>query len=100
MIETEADLAKLTARQREVLIAIVRQLSKEKATRFSQIAETTANIDAEALLQAVAVVREALSKLENSSVPCISPALATLAEEWRALTPSEKAKRKSTNHSG
>jgi FixJ family two-component response regulator len=100
MIETEADLAKLTARQREVLTAIVRQLSKEKATRFSQIAETTANIDAEALLQAVAVVREALSKLESSSVSSISPALATLAEEWRALTPSEKAKRKSTNHSG
>ena len=93
MIKTEADLAKLTVRQREVLVALVRNLSKEKATRFSQIAETTANIDAEALLQAVAVVREALSKLESSSAPSISP------EEWRPLPPNEKAERKSTNHS-
>lgn len=93
MIKTEADLAKLTVRQREVLVALVRNLSKERATRFSQIAEATANIDAEALLQAVAVVREALSKLESSSAPSISP------EEWRPLPPNEKAERKSTNHS-
>ena len=48
MIKTEAALAKLTARQREVLIAVVRQLSKDKVARFSQIAEDTTNIDAEA----------------------------------------------------
>jgi len=86
-----------------VLIAVVRQLSKEKVTRFSQIAEATANIDAETLLQAFAIVQEALSKLESSTAPSISPALASLAEEWQALTPNEKTKRhapgKSTNHS-
>lgn len=49
MVKTEADLAKLTARQREVLTAVVRQLSKDKVARFSQIAEDTANIDAAAL---------------------------------------------------
>ncbi|MFO1100094.1 MAG: hypothetical protein U1E81_17945 [Xanthobacteraceae bacterium] len=36
MIKTEADLAKLTVRQREVLVALVRNLSKEKAGRFYQ----------------------------------------------------------------
>lgn len=103
MIKTQADLAKLTVRQREVLVALVRNLSREKATRSSQIAEATASIDAEALLQAYTIVQEALSKLESSTAPSISPALATLAEEWQALTPNEKAKRhmpgKSTNHS-
>ena len=90
MIKTEAALAKVTARQREVLIAVVRQLSKDKVARFSQIAEDTANIDAEALLQAYATVQEALStgKLDCS----ISPTLASLAEEWQALSSSNKAK--------
>ena len=73
MIKTEADLAKLTARQREVLVAVVRKLSKEKATRFSQIAEATASIDAEALLQAFAVVQEALSNLESPASPPLPP---------------------------
>ena len=89
MIKTEADLAKLTARQREVLTAIARQLSKEKVSQLLQIAETTANIDAEAPLQAFATVQEALSKLESSTAPSISPTLASLAEEWQALTPNE-----------
>ena len=92
MIKTEADLAKLTARQREVLIAVVRQLSKDKVARFSQIAEDTTNIDAEALLQAYATVQEALSKLESSTASSISPTLASLAEEWQALSSSNKAK--------
>jgi len=101
MIKTEADLAKLTARQCEVLIAVVRQLSKDKVARFSQIAEDTANIDAEALLQAYATVQEALSKLESSTAPSISPTLASLAEEWQALSPNEKSQNKNleNNHS-
>ena len=101
MIKTEADLAKLTARQCEVLIAVVRQLSKDKVARFSQIAEDTANIDAEALLQAYATVQEALSKLESSTAPSIRPTLASLAEEWQALSPNEKPQNKNleNNHS-
>ena len=93
MIKTEADLAKLTARQREVLEAIARQLSKDKVSLFLDIAEAATNIDAEALLQAYATVQEVLSKLESSSAPSISPALASLAKEWQALHHSEK-----TNH--
>ena len=73
MIKTEADLAKLTARQREVLTAIARQLSKAEISQFLDLAEATANIDAEALLQAYATVQEALSKLETSTAPSISP---------------------------
>ncbi len=69
MIKTEADLAKLTARQREVLVALVRNLSKEKATRSSQIAKATTNIDAVALLQVYTIVQEALSRLESSTSP-------------------------------
>ena len=87
MIKTEADLAKLTARQREVLMAVVRQLSKDKVARLSQLA----GVDAEALLQAYAIVQETLSK----SAPSISPALASLAEEWQELAPDEKAKKPS-----
>ena len=83
MIKTEADLAKLTPRQREVLTAIARQLSKDKVARFSQIAEDTTNIDAEALLQAYATVQEALSKLESSTASSISPTLASLASASR-----------------
>ena len=60
MIKTEADLAKLTARQREVLTAIARQLSKDKVSQFLHVAEATTNIDAEALLGAYATVQEAL----------------------------------------
>ncbi|MFO1100169.1 MAG: hypothetical protein U1E81_18375 [Xanthobacteraceae bacterium] len=56
MIKTEADLAKLTARQREVLTAVVRQLSKDQVARFSQIAEAKTNIDAAALLRAYTIV--------------------------------------------
>jgi hypothetical protein len=95
MIKTEADLAKLTARQREVLTAIARQLSKEKVSQLLQIAEATANIDAEALLQAYATVQEALSKLESSTTPSISPTLASLAEEWQALLLNEKTTKQS-----
>ena len=94
MVKTQADLAKLTARQREVLTAVVRQLSKDKVARFSQIAEDTANIDAAALFRAYATVQEALSKLESSTAPSISPALASLAQEWQALNRNEKT----TNH--
>ena len=89
MIKIEADLAKLTARQSEVLTAVVRQLSKDEISQFLHLAEATANIDAEALLQAYATVQEALSKLESSTAPSISPTLASLAEEWQALTPNE-----------
>ena len=73
MIKTEADFVKLTARQREVLAAIARQLSRDKISQFLHIAEAAANIDAEALLQAYATVQEALSKLETSTAPSISP---------------------------
>ena len=56
MIKIEADLAKLTARQSEVLTAVVRQLSKDKISQFLHLAEATAHIDAEALRQAYATV--------------------------------------------
>ena len=72
MVKTEADLAKLTARQREVLTAVVRQLSKDKISQFLHLGVATANIDAEALLQAYATVQEALSKLESSTAPSIT----------------------------
>ena len=90
MIKTEADLAKLTPRQREVLTAIARQLSKEKASQFLDIAEAIPNIDAVALLRAYTAVQEMLSKLESSSAPSISPTLASLAEEWQTLLLNEK----------
>jgi len=90
MIKTEADLAKLTARQREVLTAIARQLSKDKVSQFLHVAEATTNIDAEALLQAYATVQEALLKLESSTAQSISPTLAWLAEQWQALTLNDK----------
>ena len=98
MIKTEADLAKLTARQRKVLEAIARQLSKDKVSQFLDIAEAATNIDAEALLQAYATVQEVLSKLESSSALSISPALASLAKEWQALPHSEKTKEPGQPH--
>ncbi len=91
MIKTEADLAKLTARQREVLTAIVRQLSKEKASQFMDIAEAITDIDAVTLLRAYTTVQEVLSKLESSSASSISPTLASLAEEWQTLLLSRVA---------
>ena len=103
MIKTEADLAKLTARQRKVLTAIARQLSKAEISQFLDLAEATANIDAEALLQAYATVQETLS-MGSSTAPSISPTLASLAEEWQALTPDEKTTKHEPeephNHSG
>jgi len=39
MIKTEADLAKLSHRQREVLTALARQLSKDKVAQLSRTAE-------------------------------------------------------------
>lgn len=90
MIKTKADLAKLTARQREVLTAVVRQVSKERASQFLDIAEATTKIDAVALLRAYTAVQEVLSILESSSAPSISPTLASLAEEWQTLLLNEK----------
>ena len=54
MIKTEADLARLTHRQREVLTALARRLSNNEVARLLHIAEATPNIDAEALLRAFA----------------------------------------------
>jgi DNA-binding CsgD family transcriptional regulator len=42
---TEADLAKLTHRQREVLTALARQLSSDEVARLLHIAEATLKID-------------------------------------------------------
>lgn len=67
MIKTEADLAKLTDRQREVLMALVRQMSKAEIARFSHIAERTTNFDAAALLHACATAQEVHSRLESST---------------------------------
>ena len=70
MIETEADLAKLTDRQREVLSAVARRLSSNEVTRLLHSDDVvTSNIDAEALLQAYATVKEVLSRLESSVPP-------------------------------
>ena len=102
MIKTEADLAKLTARQREVLVAIARQLSKEKVYQFSQIAEATANIDAEKLIQVYVTVQAVLSR-DSSTAPSISPALASLVEEWQATLnkqTNEKEPGEPHNHDG
>ena len=71
MIETKADLAKLTHRQREVLTALARRLSNNELPRFLHIAETTMNIDSEALLQAYATAQEALSRSESSTTELI-----------------------------
>jgi DNA-binding NarL/FixJ family response regulator len=79
MIKTEADLAKLTYRQREVLIALARRLSNDEVARLLHIAEATTNIDSEALLQAYATAQEVLSRPESSTTQ--SPALASLAGE-------------------
>ena len=57
MIKIEADLAKLTARQREVLVALAWQLSKAEVAQLSHIAEGTTNFDAAALLHTVEVLR-------------------------------------------
>jgi N-acetylmuramic acid 6-phosphate (MurNAc-6-P) etherase len=95
MIKTKADLAKLTARQREVLTAIARQVSKEKASQFLDVAEATTKIDAVALLRAYTAVQEVLSILESSSAPSISPTLASLAEEWQTLLLNEKNTKRS-----
>ena len=51
-----------SARQREVLTAIARQLSKDKVSQFLHVAEATTNIDAEALLQRLRYRARALSK--------------------------------------
>lgn len=67
MIKTEADLAKLTPRQREVLMALVRQLSKAEVGRLSRIAEGTTNFDAAALLHAYAITKRVYSEPENST---------------------------------
>ena len=90
MIKTEADLAKLTHRQREVLTAVARQLSNNEVARLSHIAAATTNIDAEALLQAYATIQEVFSSLESSTAQSVSPALAPLAREWSALIANEK----------
>ena len=46
---TEADLAKLTHRQREVLTALARQLSSDEVARLLNIAEATLKIDMAAI---------------------------------------------------
>jgi hypothetical protein len=81
MIKTEADLAKLTHRQREVLTLLTRQLSNNEVARLSHVAEAITNIDAQALLQAYATVQEVLSRLENATAQSVSPPLAPLARE-------------------
>ena len=68
MIKTEADFVKLTARQREVLAAIARQLSRDKISQFLHIAEAAANIDAEALLQAYATSASATAGGNPTSI--------------------------------
>ena len=40
-MHTEVDLTKLTPRQREVLTALVRRLSKNEAARLLQVVEAT-----------------------------------------------------------
>jgi len=67
MIKTEADLDKLTPRQREVLIALVRQLSKAEVARVSHLAKGTTNFDAASLLHAHAIAQRAYSEPENST---------------------------------
>ena len=91
MIKTEADLAKLSHRQREVLTALARQLSKDKVAKLSRTAEGIAKIDAEGLLQAYETIQEALRNLEGSTAQSVSPLLASLAREWSAASSNGKA---------
>ncbi len=90
MIKTEADLAKLSHRQREVLTALARQLSKDKVAQLSRTAEGIAKIDAKGLLRAYETIQEALQKLEGPTAQSVSPALASLAREWSAVSANEK----------
>jgi flagellar motor switch protein FliG len=92
MIKTEADLAKLSHRRREVLTALARQLSKDKVAKLSRAAEAIAKIDAEELLQAYETIQEALRKLEGegSTARSVNSALASLAREWSAVSSKEK----------
>lgn len=92
MIRTEADFAKLTHRQHKVLTAFVQQLSSSDLTRFSHIAEATANIDAKAFLQMCASVQKVLSRPENTNSRTVSDTrwLASLETEQLALSADEK----------
>ena len=67
MIKTEADLGKLPPRQREVLIALVRQLSKAEVARLSHLAKGITNFDAASLLHAYAIAQKAYLEPENST---------------------------------
>jgi DNA-binding CsgD family transcriptional regulator len=62
MIKTENDLVKLTVRQREVLLALVRQLSKAEVARLSHLAKGVTNFDAAALLHRVEVLRHVVER--------------------------------------
>ena len=55
MIKTEADLAKLTVHQREVLADLARRLSKAEVGRLLQIAGGTTNLDVAAFLRTVEI---------------------------------------------
>jgi FixJ family two-component response regulator len=66
-MRTDVDLTKLTARQREVLTALTRQLSKNELTRFLQIAEVTTRSGGviSKATQAVDCIKAAIEKLER-----------------------------------
>ncbi|MGZ8323921.1 MAG: LuxR C-terminal-related transcriptional regulator [Rhodoplanes sp.] len=62
MIKTEADLGKLTSRQRDVLTRLVDGLSNEEIARLLQTVEATTKFDTAALLRVCEAVRQLFSR--------------------------------------
>jgi hypothetical protein len=91
MIKTEADLAKLTTRQREVLTALARQLSKDKVSQFLHICRRCNEYRRGSTpSKLIPPFKRCFQNWKARRLHSISPALASLAEEWQALTTDEK----------
>jgi DNA-binding NarL/FixJ family response regulator len=62
MIKTEADLTKLTSRQRDVLNRLVDGLSNEEIARLLQTVAATTKFDTAALLRVCDTARQLFSR--------------------------------------
>ncbi len=62
MIKTEADLTRLTSRQRDVLTRLVDGLSNEEIARLLQTVAATTKLDTAALLRACDAARRLFSR--------------------------------------
>jgi hypothetical protein len=70
MIKSQYDLLLLTPRQREVLVALVRQLSKAEVAQFSHVTDRIAKFDTAALLHMVEAMRSEVENGTNGSLGC------------------------------